>query len=317
MDTFSVTLETVLSIVGIGLLGFWILLRKLLPDDVIKILAPLAIDVALPCLIFSNIMKSFNPQHNQYWYQFPLFWVIFTMGTFVATLAFSFLIKEQYRSEFRVGLFYHNGIFIPLGIIQGVWGIDSVYITDLFLFTLFYPAFFFNTYHFFFRKSNQQWHYSFDWKIVQNPILVATIASVILKISGLWILIPKFVVKITSLISCMALPLIMLIIGGSIYLDFQKRSKLYVYEVITFVIGKNILFPGIVLFVLEFFKPPFDVALIVLLASAVPPITAFPIVTEKAGGNRNIANQMMTASFIISVVTIPAAMWILQYIYGK
>ena len=43
-----------------------------------------------------------------------------------------------------------------------------------------------------------------------------------------------------------------------------------------------------------------------LLESAVPPITATPIVTERAGGNKSISNQFVFSSFVFSVISIPA-----------
>ena len=316
MDIFSLTLEAVVMIIGIGVIGFWILKRKLLPETVIQILSPLAIDIAMPCLVFSNIMKSFNPQLHSNWYYFPLWWVAFTAGALIFTIAFSFLVKRTYRSEFRTGLMYHNGIFIPLGIIRGVYGPDSVYLSDLFLFTFLFPAFFFNTYHFFFDTSKRTTQFTFNWRILRNPILIATLVSMALKLTGASAFVPAVVVKIASVVSEMALPMIILIIGGSIYLDLQKKERIRFGEVALFVVVKNIIFPAIVLFMLSTFRLSFNAALILVLSAAAPPITAFPIVTEKAGGNRGIANQMLTASFIASLGSLPAAMWVLNLIYS-
>jgi predicted permease len=212
---------------------------------------------------------------------------------------------------------YHNGIFIPLGIIRRVYGPDSVYLSDLFLFTFLFPAFFFNTYQFFFDTSKRDPKFTFNWGILRNPILVATLVSMTLKLTGASAFVPMVVIKIASVVSEMALPLIILIIGGSIYLDFQKKEKIRFGEVALFVVVKNIIFPAIVLFMLFMVRPSFNVALILVLSAAAPPITAFPIVTEKAGGNRGIANQMITASFIASLGLLPAAMWLLNRIYSS
>ncbi len=316
MEIFILTFEAVITIIGIGFLGFWILRRKLLPEDIIQTLTPLAIDIALPCLVFSNIMKNFNPAQHANWYQFPLWWVFFSAAVLMCTLIFSFVIERKYRNEFRVGLMYHNGIFIPMGIIRGVYGQDSVYLADLFLFTFLFPAFFFNTYHFIFRKTYSNFHFSFNWKILKNPILIATLLSMTLKVSGASLLIPSVVVKIASVVAEMALPLIILIIGGSIYLDLQKKERLHIREVMVFVLVKNIIFPAIALSILWAIRPSFNIALIVVLSATVPPITAFPIVTEKAGGSRGFANQMLTASFIAALGSVPATMWVLYMIYS-
>jgi hypothetical protein len=60
--------------------------------------------------------------------------------------------------------------------------------------------------------------------------------------------------------------------------------------------------------VLLILQPPFPIALLVILEAAVPPITAIPIFTERAGGNREIVNQFMVASFAVSLVSIPLMM---------
>jgi predicted permease len=60
-------------------------------------------------------------------------------------------------------------------------------------------------------------------------------------------------------------------------------------------------------------RPPYPVALIIVLQSAVPPITAVPIVVERAGGNRNIVNQFMFTSFVLSLATIPLTI----YLFGR
>lgn len=62
-------------------------------------------------------------------------------------------------------------------------------------------------------------------------------------------------------------------------------------------------------------RPLFNNALAIELVAAIPPITAFPIVTEKAGGSRGFANQMMTVSFIVALGSVPEVMLVLNMIY--
>lgn len=103
----------------------------------------------------------------------------------------------------------------------------------------------------------------------------------------------------------MALPLVMMILGGSLYLDFQRKGRIYIAEIVKFVLMKNIVFPLAFLGLLILIHPDYNIALLIILQSAVPPITGIPIVTERAGGNRAITNQFILASFIFSIVSIP------------
>ena len=70
-------------------------------------------------------------------------------------------------------------------------------------------------------------------------------------------------------------------------------------------LAKNFLFPLAALAALVIIRPEYNIALLIILQSAVPPVTAVPILTERAGGNRQIVNQFMLASFLVSLVSIP------------
>ena len=72
------------------------------------------------------------------------------------TFIFAFVAARDIRREFAISLFYQNAIFFPLAIIAGMYGDESPYLVFLFLFTIFYPAFFFSTYHFFFENKEVQ-----------------------------------------------------------------------------------------------------------------------------------------------------------------
>jgi len=112
----------------------------------------------------------------------------------------------------------------------------------------------------------------------------------------------------------MATPLFMLILGGNVYNDFMykadEQKKPYTLEVFKFVMIKNIMFPIVFFGLLLWLRPDFTIALIVILQAVVPPITAIPILTERCGGNRKIASQFVVASFIFSIFSIPAFIYL-------
>jgi predicted permease len=113
----------------------------------------------------------------------------------------------------------------------------------------------------------------------------------------------------------MALPLIMIILGGSLYLDFKQKGRIYYLEIIKFLAIKNIVFPMVVLALLLLLKPSYNIALLFILESAVPPVTATPILTERAGGNKAISTQFVLSSFIVSIVTLPLIFQIFSSVF--
>ena len=301
MDLFITTFESVAVLLGIGFIGFWIIRRKIIPENILGILSPLALEIALPSLIFVNIIQGFSPSEYPDWWQLPLWWFLFTATVAVLTFVFMFLSKKETRREFGISLFFQNGIFFPLAIIAGMYPGEPSYLVFLFLFTLFFPAFFFNTYHLFFGKREKK----LDWKKILHPVLIATIIAIIIRLSNLPGYIPEFAISIFQILGAMALPLIMIILGGNIYIDFQKKGIIHKYEIIKFIAIKNIVFPLAFLGILFYIHPDYIIALIILLQSAVPPVTSVPLVTERANGNRSIVNQFVVASFIFSLISIP------------
>jgi hypothetical protein len=87
--------------------------------------------------------------------------------------------------------------------------------------------------------------------------------------------------------------------------DFQTKGPIYIKEVMKFVLIKNIIFPLAFITMLAFVRPAYPVALIMFLESAVPPITAIPIYTQRHGGNSSITNQFILASFVFSILSVP------------
>ena len=84
----------------------------------------------------------------------------------------------------------------------------------------------------------------------------------------------------------------------------------YIQEVVKFVVIKNVVFPLIFLALLLLLRPDLTIALIVIIQAAVPPITAIPIFVERCAGNRQIASQFVVASFIFSIFSIPAVIYL-------
>jgi len=311
MGLFISNFSAVATLLVIGILGFWLLSKRILIGNVLPPLSALTIDIALPCLIFTNITYSFEPQQTPLWWTMPLWWLAFTALVWIMTMTFSFISSRNNRREFRLSLFFQNGIFFPLAIIVEMFGSQSSYLVDLFLFTLFYPAFFFNTAPLFFGK-----HSGIRLKRILNPVLVATLLAIAIRLAGLNQWIPLFVSSGLKLVGAMTVPLLMIILGGNIFIDFERQGRLFLAETLKFVALKNMVFPLIVLVLLLLVRPVFHVALIIILQSAVPPITAVPIITEREGGNRSIVNQFMVASFFASLISLPVIMMLFGFFFS-
>ena len=310
MDTFIVVLQSVLVLLGIGVVGFWITRRGTIPESFLGFLSRLAIDIALPCMVFASIMVNFTPEEFPDWWQLPLWWFPFTAVTLVLTLVFMLVSRKSTRGEFGMNLFYQNGLFMPLIIISGIFGTGASYLPQLYIFIILHPVMFFSTYHLFFKNRRG----SVRLSRILNPILIATVLAIAVQLLGVRGYLPDFVRSILQILGGMALPLIMIILGGSLYLDVKQKGKFYWGEVIKFILVKNAVFPlfflGLMLLLRPYFSLSYSLALIFIIQSAVPPITGTPIMAERAGGDKSISNQFVLASFVFSIVSIPALFWL-------
>jgi malate permease and related proteins len=317
MDIFLVTFQSVAALLGIGVLGFWIIGRRLVPSTTIGFLSSLAIDIALPCLVLFNVISDFSPESSPGWWHMPLWWLGFTVVALVLSLLFSFIARKEMRSEFIISLFFQNGIFFPLIVLVGIFGKNNVYLVQLFLFMLLQPSLVFGTYSLFFGKKASE--NRLNWKRIINPVLISTIVGLVVVLGGLRAYVPDFLVSILNWVGAMALPLFMLILGGNIYYDLvyvrDTRRVFYVSEVIKFVLVKNFLFPLVFLGLIIWLNLEYSIALIIILQAAVPPITAIPILTERSNGNRTLASQYIVGSFVVSVVSIPLVIYLFNHFY--
>lgn len=295
------TFESVALLLGIGAFGLWVISRRILPQEALGTLSILALDICLPSLVFVNILENFNPSAYPGWWLLPVWWAGFTLFQGALTALLSRIAQRKTRREFAVSLFFQNALFFPLAILMGLFGPDSTFIVQLFFFMLLFPSLLFSTAHLFFGISAA----SLEWSKIFNKILAATILATTLRLTGTSAIIPGFVVSALSMIGDMAIPLLLMILGGNIYVDFKNKGQLYPIEVGKFVLVKNFLFPIIALAVLVAIRPPYHIALLIILQAAVPPITAIPILTERAGGDREVVNQFMFSSFAVSLVSIP------------
>jgi malate permease and related proteins len=107
----------------------------------------------------------------------------------------------------------------------------------------------------------------------------------------------------------------MLVIGGSLSIDFQRKGRIYSSEILKFVLIKNLLFPVVMLGVLLVIRPSYQIGLLLMLQSAVPPVTALPIFTKRVGGNESIVNQFLVGSFIGSLVSIPLVISLFSWFF--
>jgi predicted permease len=296
--------EAVAAIFMMMAVGAILAYRGILNETLERGLARLALDVAVPCLLFGKLMSQFDPAAYPGWWRWPLIWGVFTAATLLPSLALARLARAGFRREFALGLFYPNAIFLPFAMLRQMAGADSPLMVELILFTLFFTAFFFNTCGWFFgrraspvRPLNRL-----------HPSLWATLLAMLLRVTGADAGVPAFWLAGVEQIGQVAIPLVMIVIGSQLARDFRASRLFYWREVALFVALKNVLWPLLALLLFAAWRPERNVAFMIVLQCAVPPVSTIPAIVARLEGNRRLAGQMLLASFALSIVTLPLVM---------
>lgn len=149
-----------------------------------------------------------------------------------------------------------------------------------------------------------------EWKKIFHPVLIVTILAVTLKLTGFNVYIPPFIISGLQMVGAMSIPLLMIILGGNILIDFKQIGQLYIGEIIKFLIFKNLIMPFVMLGIIVLIKPSYNIGLILMIESAMPSVTAVPLITDRNGGNRMVVNQFLLSSFLFSLISIPLMMYL-------
>jgi len=298
------TFQALAALFAIGFLGFWIVRKEVLPGKALRFLYPLAIEIALPSLIFVNIVRNLRPAEQPDWWLWPPRFLGFMLWAGVLTALCSLFARRAFRREFAVALLFQNITFLPLVILTQLFGDGSPHLLSLFLFGILFAPLFFNTYYLFFAR---EWR-GLQWRKTLHPVVIASCLGVLLCTLGIQDLVPGFVLSSLDLLGGMCVPLLILILGGNLSADLRMRGKTQLRETFAFVAAKNIVFPLATLAVLLLLKPPGDIALILFLQSAVPPIASIPILVEREGGDGGGVSRFVVASSALSLISIPLLM---------
>ncbi|HAR36192.1 MAG TPA: hypothetical protein DCR87_04675 [Acidobacteria bacterium] len=299
MDIFVRSFEVIAAQLGIALVGFFVFRAKIQDkESVLRFLSTLGIDLALPFLSFSVILKNFNPRAFPDWHIYPLWWLGLTAG--LGLLSFLFTLLSRNGKEFFLSLFFQNGIFFPVALMSGLFGSDSAEVAVLFIFMMFYPSFFFVAIPAVLGMKQKA-----RWQRLISPVFIATVLAIVIKLAGLEGYLPGFLKGTFQAIGSLSTPIIFLILGGNIYLDLAGTKKFYAGKALWFVLIKNIIFPALGLLAIKLFRIPHPLSFIIILQCAVPPLTAVPVLVGRAGGNRAFVNQLFVASALVSMVSLP------------
>lgn len=312
---FLTSLESIIPIIALIVLGYFLQVRGWFHNDFGNDLSKLIMNVAMPVSIFVSVLKYLTLEKlislsGGLIYTF----VAFALGYIVAFLSVKAFKVAPGRRGTVINTFVNaNTIFIGLPLNIALFGDDALayfliyYITNtistwtlgVFLMTSDSKS----------GKKKQESH--FDWKKLLPAPLLGFIVSVVFLIIN--IPLPSFVSSTLGYVGGLTTPLSLVYIGivlakaGIKTIRFDKDS-------IVALIGRFIVAPVLMFLVLKLMAPSMVTAeyQTFMIQSATPALAVLPILANQGDGDVEFATNIVTLSTVLFVIVIP----ILQTIIG-
>ncbi len=303
LESFKITGSAVSQILLIAALGYFLMKRNLLGEAGLEALSRLAIDVALPILIFCQLLNDFSFTVYPHWWVFPLLSIgITSLGLAVGALFLGFIGGRQHKLQFLSLVGFQNSGYLPLALLAALLPKDKLetMFIYLFLFLLGFNLVMFSLgiYMLAFSKAKR-----FEVRSLFSPPVVATLLSLGLVFLGLNRLVPGFVLKPLRMVGDATVPLAMLVTGAN--LAKIRLTCIDKKAMVLMIMAKLVILPLIGLFLVLKFKVPELVGLLILLELAVPPAVNSSVIVRAYSQEDLLVSQGIFIGHILSIFTIP------------
>lgn len=311
MDNFIFSINVILPIFSLIVLGYFLRAKKFWDDDMIKRLNRIIFNVFLPALLFNNISNSnINIKENLRVISFCVLSLITTV------IIFYFIVKYIEKDNRKIsvmiqGIFRSNYILFGIPITSSLMGDGNIAIVSVLV------AFLVPLYNilgvivFECFKNNSKINLIKVIKgSIKNPLIIACLFGVMISI--LKIKIPMFIQTSIKNIAQIASPLALIVLGGSFKISSIKRT----YKQLIFTtINRLIIIPLVVIPITILFG--FDKTEIVSILPMIisPTATTTFTIAQQMDGDAELASQIVVFTSMVSVISITLIIFILKQMF--
>ena len=302
-ESFKSTIPGVFQIFILGIAGYLLVKKEVLGHEGLNTLSRLVVEVTLPVLIFSQLIKDFKFSAFPEWWIFPLISVAITILGLCLGLLFSGLVKGvQHRMQFLSLIAFQNSGYLPLALVAAVLPPEKaspMYIY-LFMFLLGFNlvVWSFGVYMLSLHESKR-----FEMGGLFSPPVVSTLLGLGIIFLGFNRFIPDAVLKPLKMIGECTVPLAMFVVGGSLALIRVKHADKKAMA--GMILVKMIIMPLIGLWLVARFRFPELIGLLIIMQLAVPPATSLSVIVRHYKKEDLLISQGVFFGHIVSLITIP------------
>ncbi len=297
-QVFLAILETFLMF-GIGA---WCCRIKVLTPQIVEKMSMMLIDIFLPLMIFHSIYTRFDVNNFQQLWIAPL--AGFLMMALGALLGYPLCRLLKTHDHDHIVTFRHfcainNYLFLPLVVLQNVWG--EYYLPVLFIMNIGFTIAFWTIGVALLAGNDTK-------RAIRNIFGVNQIAVVVaLLFCFLKIPVPDVLVTTSKKLGDASIPLMLVMIGGSIYYSARKILS-DIHDAMMMSLVRLVIIPIVTLVILKLIPLPEDVYVVTFVVSLMPVSVSSALITTKYGGSTEFAGQAIIFTTLLSLVTIPVLM---------
>jgi predicted permease len=288
----------------LGACGFFVMKRKIISSEGLDALSRLVIELTLPAMVFSRMVRGFDFGLYPNWWFFPLLSVILTVvGLALGYILLAFSRGLIEKREFLSSVAFQNSGYLPLilaAMILPLKEAEEFYIY-IFLFLLGFNLIIWSWGVEFlsYRKRRK-----FELGSLFSPAVIAIIVSFFFTSVGLNKFIPEAIITPLKMVGDCTVPLGIIVVGGSLA-EAELVRGINKEAVTKIILAKLVILPLLALIFLSLVGLPKLVALLILLEAAMPPATSLSIIARHYGAEKHFISQAIFIGHIVSLVTIP------------
>lgn len=303
---FLDALGSVLSIVIMIAVGYFLTQKKWIDEEITKVFAKLVTNIGLPTMMLHNLMINFNKEKL----------LDAGKGLFVpfASIAISYLCAKVFCRIFKVRkgrqgifqsiFFVSNTIYMGLPINLALFGEESV--PYVLLYYIANTTFFWTIGVYEISKDGTVGEAKLfskgTLKRILSPPLLGFLSAIVLILLG--INLPSFVLDSCKYLGNITTPLSMIFIGNTIYSVDLKGIKVD-KDMIGALLGRFLISPILVFIIILFYPLPSLMQNVFIIQAAMPAMTNTAIMSRMYDADYKYAAVMVTISTLLSIIVIP------------
>ena len=317
---FFTSIESVLTIVILIAVGYFLQKYKWFGPDFSKGISKLVVNVGLPCSIFTGILANLTVGSLGN----LGIGLIFPFGTVIVSYIIAFIlmkvfkIRPELRGIFLNGVANANTIFVGMPLNIALFGEASIpyylvcYISNTISTWVIGIIIMSAT-----DPHKEPGKKSFNWKKVLTPPLVGFIIGLIFLIFS--IPVPDFINSALKYLGAFVTPLALIYIGIMLYNAGLKNMRLDRDSILALV-GRFVICPIIIIVLIMIGTGAFGIVMpsmeknSFIVQSATPMLAVLPILADQYHGDVKYATNITTISTVLFIVVVPVLMLITQYI---